>query len=205
MFYPASLLLHLVIFGLWLGGEGALWRGAGALAQQPGAPALDTLVALATLPLLALAAMPAAGYQVGVATGDIVTSLRFVAITWVAFGGWALAAGIAIRRARQGRPSRALERFVFGFGVLMVPAFSYDCWDAIYAESHIRSDWVALKVQVYALLVGLGLWRLRVLTSLRAGRIDTATATGRVRFVALASAVLLVVAAGLAAWRPELG
>lgn len=202
-FYPASLLLHLVVFGLWLGGEAALWRGAGTLTRQPAASGLDTLVALATLPLLALAAMPAAGYQVGVATGDIVTSLRFVAITWVAFGGWALAAGAAVWRARRGRPSRALERFVFGFGLLMIPAFTYDCWDAIYAESHIRSDWVALKVQVYALLVALGLWRLRVLTALRAGRLDATTAAGRVRHVALASAVLLVVAAGLAAWRPE--
>lgn len=203
MFYAASLLLHLVIFGLWLGGEGALWRGAGALARQPGDSTLDTLVALATLPLLALAAMPAAGYQVGVATGDIVTSLRFVTITWLAFGGWALAAGIAVWCARRGRPSRGLERFVLGFGLLMIPAFTYDCWDAIYAESHIRSDWVALKVQVYAVLVGLGLWRLRALTALRAGSLDAARAAARVRRAALASVVLLVVAVGLAVWRPD--
>ena len=205
MFYAASLLLHLAVFGLWLGGEAALWRGAGALARDGAATAttLDTLLALAAIPLLALAAMPAVGYQLGVATGDIATSMRFVAITWFAFGGWALAAAAAVWRARRGRPSRLLERFVLGFGLLMIPAFTYDCWDAIYAESHIRSDWVALKVQVYAVLVALGLWRLAALRGLRAGTATPAQAARRIRAASLAGVVLLTVAAGLAVFRPE--
>jgi len=211
MFYLASKLLHLAIFGLWLGGEAALWRATTGLKDPPGGAdpgrlaTLDALLALTAIPLVGLAVMPAAGYQLGVATGDIATSLKFVTITWVAFGGWALAAGFASLRARHGRPAGWLEKVVFGIGILMVPAFSYDCWDAIFAESHIRSGWVALKVQVYALLVVTGLWRFRSLARLRgslATGADPAAVAGQVRVLSLAGIVLLLVAAALAVFRP---
>jgi hypothetical protein len=212
MFYLASKLLHLAIFGLWLGGEAALWRTTSGLKGPPGGadPArlatLDALLALTAIPLIGLAVMPAVGYQLGVATGDIATSMKFVTITWVAFGGWALAAGFAALRARNGRPTGWLEKVVFGIGILMVPAFSYDCWDAIFAESHIKSGWVALKVQVYALLIVTGLWRFRSLARLRgtlATGADPAPVATQVRALSLAGVVLLLVAATLAVFRPQ--
>jgi hypothetical protein len=212
MFYQASLLLHLAVFGLWLGGEAALWRATTGLAGPPGGadPArlatLDALLALTAIPLLGLAVMPAVGYQLGVATGDIATSMKFVTITWVVFGAWAVAAGFAALRARHGRPAGWLEKLVFGIGILMIPAFSYDCWDAIYAESHIKSDWVALKVQVYAVLIATGLWRFRELARLRgslATGADPAPVAWRVRLLSLAGVVLLLAAASLAVFRPE--
>jgi hypothetical protein len=214
MFYQASLLLHLAVFGLWLGGEAALWRATTGLAGPPRGsdPArlatLDALLALSALPLIALAVMPAVGYQLGVATGDIATSLRFVTITWVAFGGWALAAGFAALRARNGRPAGWLEKVVFGIGIIMIPAFTYDCWDAIYGESHIKSGWVALKVQVYAVLIAAGLWRFRALARLRgslATGADPAPVARRVRVLSLAGVGLLLAAAGLAVFRPAVG
>jgi hypothetical protein len=212
LFYPLSWLLHVAVFGAWLGGEVALWRATGTLGDPPrGADPgrlaqLDVVLALAAVPLMALAFMPAVGYQVGVATGDIATSPTFVAITWAVFGGWALAAGYAMLRLRRGRGTGWLERIVLALAILNVPAFSYDCWDAIYAESHIKSDWVALKLQVYALLIALGFWRFRTLAQLRAATLAgdaVAPAASRVRWLSLASAVLLLGAVAIAAFRPE--
>jgi hypothetical protein len=212
LFYPLSWLLHVAVFGAWLGGEIALWRATGNLGAPPrGADPgrlaqLDVVLALAAVPLMALAVMPAVGYQVGVATGDIATSARFVVITWVVFGGWALAAGYAMLRLRRGRGSGWLERVVLALAILNVPAFTYDCWDAIYAESHIKSDWVALKVQIYALLVAVGFWRFRTLAKLRAATTsgdNVAPAVNQVRWLSLSSALLLLAAVAIAAFRPE--
>ncbi|MFO1457671.1 MAG: hypothetical protein U1F18_15635 [Steroidobacteraceae bacterium] len=172
-FYLTLVTVHVVLFAYWLGGDWGVYTCSGFIAR-PDLPIaerlrfLDALFRIDILPRSAIVLLPVVGLNLAAIRGSIPLSSGAVAAVWVL--GLAWLALVWVLFLRRGTPFA--ERYVqvdIGFRMLLIVVLVGAGALSLARGAPVREPWIAIKLLVYAALLGVGLWLRTVIRSWRIG------------------------------------
>ncbi len=164
MFEPYFLLvtLHIILFAYWLGGDYGVFICSRYIAR-PDLPVderlrfLEALLAIDVLPRTAIVLLPIVGLQMAYLRGSLLISQPMMIFAWILGFAW-LFIVFKVYKTRQA-PEGAfwqiidvvwrvvLIAFLIGFGISTISTH----WP-------ITESWIGIKLVIYAILLGLGLY-----------------------------------------------
>ncbi|NJO13664.1 MAG: hypothetical protein HC872_09610 [Gammaproteobacteria bacterium] len=161
------LLLHLLLFVYWLGADLGVFYASGwvanpRLTREARAAVLRVMLWIDQVPRLCLVLMLPVGYMLGFHLGLLSAGVTTIVVAWTVGIAW-LVMVIAIHHAQGTQRGERLRKFDMGFRIALILVLTADAWSSLLTAGHIQAPWMAVKVQIYALLIFFGLM-IRVVT-----------------------------------------
>jgi hypothetical protein len=219
--YNLLLLAHLLLFVYWLGADIGVFHASRyvanpALTLEARATALRIMLWIDQIPRWCLVLILPVGYTLAYRLGLVQTSATVIAVIWIASIAW-LAMVLAVHHSQGTGRGETLRRIDLAFRLVVIFGLSFEAWSALAGNGYLQAPWLAVKLQIFALLVACGLMT-RVVTQpfvvafgrlMREGskpELEAQIATGlaRARPWVIAIWIGLVVAAYLGLAKPDL-
>jgi hypothetical protein len=159
--YNLLLLLHILLFVYWLGADIGVYYSSRyaanpTLTREARATVVRIMLWIDQIPRACLVLMLAVGYSVGFHMGMVHARPGAIVALWIIALAW-LALVIAIHHS-QGTPrGERLRKIDMVWRIVLILALSVDAWASFVGEGHLLARWLAVKVQIYALLIFFGL------------------------------------------------
>lgn len=174
MFEPYSLLvvLHVVLFAYWLGGDFGVFVCSRYIVR-PDLPVaerqrfMEALLAIDILPRTAIVLLPVVGLQLAYLRGSVALPPAGPWIAWLLGAAWLAVVWAAYLRLRK-PGGQIWQRIDVGWRMLLIPALLLTGIISLQQGTPVSSDWIAAKLLIYAALLVIGLY-LRV--SIRGWRV----------------------------------
>jgi hypothetical protein len=159
--YFAVKLLHLLLFVYWLGGDVGVFHAARyvrkrELTVEARRTALAIAVWVDQIPRYCLVLMLPVGYSLARESGFVATSDGWMTAVWALAVVW-LWLVWAVHRYHGTPHGARLRRFDLTWRICLVPGLLWDASQGWRGTGHLLSDWLALKVAVYALIIFCGI------------------------------------------------
>ena len=216
--YPLLVTVHVVLFAYWLGGDFGVYICSRYIAK-PDLPLaererfLEALLAIDILPRTAIL-LPVVGLQLAALRGSVQLSNAALAIAWILGLAWLFVVWMAYLTIR--RPGGTYwQRIDLACRPVLIVTLIWAGVSSLWQSWPVTSNWIAVKLVVYAALLIIGLylrliirrWRTGFI-SLRAGEhgpeIDALFVEGRqrARYAAWLFWMLIIVMAWLGISQP---
>ncbi|MDX2222762.1 MAG: hypothetical protein SFV21_08440 [Rhodospirillaceae bacterium] len=152
---------HVILFVYWLGPDWGVWVTSHYIAK-PGLPAderrrfLAAMLKIDLLPRSCLIVLPALGLQLAANLGMSPVTGGWLAAFWAFSIGWLVVSWLVYLR-KGPLAGDLLRRLDNGVRYLVAPAFILSGCYSLATGAWFGSNWLALKVAIYGVIVALGL------------------------------------------------
>jgi hypothetical protein len=165
--YNLLLLAHLLLFVYWLGADIGVFYASRyvanpALTLEARATALRIMLWIDQIPRWCLVLLLPVGYTLAHRLGLVQTSTTVIAVIWIVSIAW-LALVLAIHRSQGTGRGETLRRIDLAFRLVVIFGLSFEAWSSLAGGGYLQAPWLAMKLQLFALLVACGLM-IRVVT-----------------------------------------
>lgn len=159
--YNLLLLLHILLFVYWLGADIGVYYSSSyaanpALSRETRATVVRIMMWIDQIPRACLVLMLAVGYTLGFELGMVHARPGAIVALWVIAIAW-LALVITIHHSQGTKRGELLRRIDRVWRIVLIVALSVDAWASFVGEGHLFARWLAVKLQIYALLIFFGL------------------------------------------------
>ena len=159
--YNLILLLHLLLFVYWLGADIGVYYGSryvadASLSRETRATALKIMLWIDQIPRVCLVLILPVGYTLGFQLGLVETSSIAIGAVWILAVAW-LSLVLAIHHLQGTGLGEALRKTDMIVRVVIILGLTFDAWRSIAGHGHIQAPWMAVKMQIFALLIFFGL------------------------------------------------
>lgn len=159
--YNLVLLIHILLFVYWLGADVGVYYASRyvvnpALTRESRATVLKITLWIDQIPRVCLVLMLPVGYTLAFQLGVMQTSSTAIAAVWLVSLAW-LTLVLATHHWQGTKRGELMRKSDLALRVVLILGLSFDAWRSLAGAGHLQAPWLAVKMQIYALLVFFGL------------------------------------------------
>lgn len=159
--YNLLLLFHILLFVYWLGADIGVYYASRyaanpALSLETRVTVLRIMLWIDQIPRICLVLMLSVAYTLGHQLGIVRAEPATIGVLWVLVLGWLVLVRAAHHSQGTSRGER-LRKVDMAWRIVLIVALTADAVASFAGEGHLLTHWLAVKMQIYALLIFFGL------------------------------------------------
>lgn len=159
--YNLVRLLHVLLFVYWLGADIGVYYASRyvanpALSPETRATVLRIMLWIDQIPRVCLVLMLPVGYTLGFQLGVVHARPVAIGVLWVLVLAW-LALVLSIHHSQGTQRGELLRKTDMVVRIVLILALTADALSSFVGEGLLLTRWLAVKMQIYALLIFFGL------------------------------------------------